>query len=77
VNTTTAIARHYARGRDLVRFIDSMVKSRWVNAPEKLSEWKSLTRFAQPAKTAETNDEDAPVVTPPSGGGTSPDSRMA
>jgi hypothetical protein len=76
-NATTAIAQHYARGRDLVRFIDAMVKSRLAGSPEKLSEWRSLTRFAQPAKSAESTDEGAPVVTPVSGGGTAPDSRMA
>jgi hypothetical protein len=76
-NATTALAQHYARGRDLVRFIDAMVKSRLAGSPEKLSEWRSLTRFAQPAKSSASTDGGTPAVTPVSGGGTAPDTRMA
>jgi hypothetical protein len=88
VRATAEISVEYARGRELVRLIDSMVTPHWKKeAPGKLAEWKTLSRFARAKKPKASTDGAAPVtpVTPVDtpetpvveGGSTPPDSRMA
>jgi hypothetical protein len=43
--STAGIRQEYARGRDIVRLLDAMVAPRLRADPERLAEWRSLSRF--------------------------------
>jgi hypothetical protein len=69
---TLGMSQELAKGRELVRLLDTLVRP-WLaeHAPEKVAEWKTLTRFAKAAPVVEeTRVEAAPAqtVTPAPGG---------
>jgi hypothetical protein len=71
---TSGMSQQLAHGRDLVRLLDAMVGP-WLeeNAPDRVAEWQSVTRFVRVAPPAET-----PVVTPvPAPTPTTPEVRAA
>jgi hypothetical protein len=84
VRATAALKKEYARGRELVRLVDSMVTPHWKKtSPAKLAQWKSLSRFAGTRKSAATTGQQPPAVpvdtpvVPGVTGGASSDTRMA
>jgi hypothetical protein len=54
----------YARGRKIVRYLDTMVTPIWEVTPARLKEWKGLSRFARQAVPDETASEPPPVGGP-------------
>jgi hypothetical protein len=81
---TTALKAEYARGRQLVRFIDRVVTPVWEKTPEKLASWKTASRFPRVGREVRGTDvvtATVPVVGQPvttaTGGNTQPDGRAA
>jgi hypothetical protein len=80
--STAGLRAEYARGRELVRVLDAMVAPRLVSAPERLAEWRTISRFARFPVPADESETPAPPgngttppgngTTPPVGGGTTP-----
>ncbi|MGQ0647512.1 MAG: hypothetical protein ACT4P7_08055 [Gemmatimonadaceae bacterium] len=71
--STAGLRQEYARGRNLVRVLDSMVAPRLASAPDRLAEWQSISRFARlsvpqeiPVVAAAVGDG-APVAPIPNG----------
>lgn len=60
----------YARGRKIVRYLDTMVTPIWEGTPVRLKEWKGLSRFARQAVPDEPESEQTP---PPVGGSSKED----
>ncbi|MGQ0649531.1 MAG: hypothetical protein ACT4P7_18405 [Gemmatimonadaceae bacterium] len=64
--STAGLRREYARGRDLVRVLNAMVDPRLAATPDRLAEWRTISRFErqnipveQPGTPA--GDGDVPV----------------
>jgi hypothetical protein len=67
---TAGMVEELARGRKLVKLLDTMIAPRLVENPSRLAEWKTLSRFKRTAP-----DEEKPTIpqpTPPAGPPTPP-----
>jgi hypothetical protein len=61
---TAAIEEEFARAKSIVRVLDAMAESEWEDSPQKLAEWRTASRFAQPAKgEVASGNGSAPAVT--------------
>ena len=58
---TAGLAREMSRGRGLVRILEAMVAPRLVETPDKLAQWRTLSRFLRTVKLPEEG------TTPPTG----------
>lgn len=65
--STAGLRKEYTRGRDLVRMLDAMVAPRLAGTPDRLAEWRTISRFERrpvsPAEPVESpvGDGDEPV----------------
>lgn len=74
--STAGLRAEYVRGRELVRVLDAMVSPRLASAPERLAEWRTISRFARLAAPATESETPPPSGngngSSPSGNGTAP-----
>ncbi len=61
---TAGMRQELARGRDLVRVLDDMVRPALQATPIRLAEWRTLSRFIRSAKAVEQATPVPPVGTP-------------
>jgi hypothetical protein len=87
IGATAALEEEYARGKDRLRILGTMLRAEWENNPELLAQWEAVSRLPRPARGDDVEGEtptEVPVGTPApapetpvTGGDTSADSRAA